>query len=114
MQRKLQFSAKKFDNVRFCVRPLCELQLFAALDANDIRHNPHMELWYRHGHLTSLRVSKGRITASKSENHYKSGNVESFSYANREISVLSTPVAGSVTSHTLLLTEQLHNKRSNS
>ena len=27
---------KKFDNVRFSVRPLCELQLFAALDTNDI------------------------------------------------------------------------------
>ena len=35
---------KKFDNVRFCVRPLCELQLFAALDANDIRHHPHLNL----------------------------------------------------------------------
>ena len=34
---------KKFDNFRFYVRPLCELQLFAALDAYDIRH--HTRTW---------------------------------------------------------------------
>ena len=39
MQRKVNIFVKKFDNFRFYVRPLCELQLFAALDAYDIRHN---------------------------------------------------------------------------
>jgi hypothetical protein len=38
MQRKLKIFVKKFDNFRFCVRPLCELQLLAALDANDIAY----------------------------------------------------------------------------
>ena len=52
-QRKLQFIAKKFDKVRFCVRPLCELQLCAALDANDICNNPYLELWYRHDNLSA-------------------------------------------------------------
>ena len=36
MQRKLNIFVKKFENVRFCVRPLCELQLLAALDPNYI------------------------------------------------------------------------------
>ena len=31
--------AKKFDSIRFCVRPLCDLQPLAALNANDIRHH---------------------------------------------------------------------------
>ena len=39
MQRKQLFIMKKFDNFRFCLKPLCELKLFAALDANDIRHH---------------------------------------------------------------------------
>ena len=39
MQKKLKMFMKKFDNFRFYVRPLCELQLFAALDAYDIRHH---------------------------------------------------------------------------
>ena len=43
MQRKLKMFLKKFDNFRFYVRPLCELQLFAALDAYDIRH--HTRTW---------------------------------------------------------------------
>ncbi|CAL8277000.1 unnamed protein product [Boreogadus saida] len=43
MQRKLKNFVKKFDNFRFYVRPLCELQLFAALDAYDIRH--HTRTW---------------------------------------------------------------------
>ena len=51
--KKTKKFAKKFDNVRFCVRPLCELQLFTALDANDVRHHPHLELRYRHGDLSA-------------------------------------------------------------
>jgi hypothetical protein len=49
------------------VRPLCELQLFDALDANYISHHPHLELRYRHGDLSapSPLFSKGRINASK-------------------------------------------------
>ena len=43
MQRKLKIFVKKFDNFRFYVRPLCELQLFAALDTYDIRH--HTRAW---------------------------------------------------------------------
>ena len=43
MQRKLNIFVEEFDIVRFCVRPLCELQLFAALDAYDIRH--HTRTW---------------------------------------------------------------------
>ena len=124
MQRKLKNVVKKFDKVRFCVRPLCELQLFAALDANDIRHHPHLELRYRHGDLSAPLhrfFSKGRIKASK----------EVKTIINRgmwRVSVMPMgrlSVAGSVTSHTrhvvfLIvfslqpLTEQLHNKRSNS
>ena len=42
--REQNILAKKFDIVRFCVRPLCELQRVAALDAKDIRHHPHLEL----------------------------------------------------------------------
>ena len=62
----------------------------------------------------------------RGENHYTLRHVESFSYADGEIVglVQSTPVAGSVTSHSRRvvflivfslqrLTEQLHNKRSN-
>ena len=57
------------DGLWFCVRPLCELQLFTALDANDTRHHPHWELWYSHGDLSTplhfTFFSKGRITALK-------------------------------------------------
>ena len=35
MKRKGKKIEKKFDNVRFCVRPLCVLQPLAALDANE-------------------------------------------------------------------------------
>ena len=35
----------------FFFRPLCHD--FAALDANDIRHRPHLELRYRHGDLSA-------------------------------------------------------------
>ena len=120
--------ATKFENVRFCVRPHCELQLFAALDANDIRHHPHLELRYRHGDLcsTSPLFSKGRIKASKEVKTIISLGMWRVSVMPvGRSSVLSTPVAGSVTSHTrhvvfLIvfslqpLTEQLHNKRANS
>ena len=36
MQRKEKKFAKRFDNVRFCVRLLCERQPLAALDSNYI------------------------------------------------------------------------------
>ena len=39
----------------FCVRPLCDTQLLAALGANDIRRQPHLELWCSHGDLPALR-----------------------------------------------------------
>ena len=88
MQRELKIFVKKFNNVRFCVRPLFELQLFAALDANDIRHHPH----FNSG--TDMAISLLHFTAffqwedksiERGENHYKSGHVESFSYADGEI-----------------------------
>ena len=64
MQRKLKKIEKKFDNVRFCVRTLCEQQPLAALDANGIRHH-HSG---RHGDLSAPLhrfFSRGRIKASK-------------------------------------------------
>ena len=72
------------------VRSLCELQLVASLVENGIRPHPHFELRYRHGDLcsTSPLFSKGRIKASRGENHSKSGYGESFSYADGEIVVL--------------------------
>ena len=86
MQRKLNIFVKKFENVRF---------FFQGEDKS---------------------IGRG-------ENHYKSGHVESFSYADGEI--VGLVHAASVTAHTrhvvfLIvfslqpLTEQLHNKRSNS
>ena len=53
VQRKLQFIRKKFDNVRFCERPLCELQTFTALNAIDICNNLYLELWHRNGNLSA-------------------------------------------------------------
>ena len=67
------------------MRPLCELQPLAALDANDIRH---------HHSGTDMAISLLHFTAffqgednsiERGENHYKSGHVESFSYADGEI-----------------------------
>ena len=86
MQRKLQFIATKFDNVRFCVRPLCGLRLSAALDVDDIRHLPHWELWYRPGGLSAPPplLSKGRMTASKEVNTMIRGVWRVF-YADGEI-----------------------------
>ena len=75
---------------------------------------------------TSLPFSKGRITASKVLKTIISRGMCRFSVMQIErLSVLSTPVAGSMTSHTRRavflivfslqpITEQLHNKRSNS
>ena len=63
------------------MRPLSEVQLFAALDANDIRH---------HDSGTDMAISLIHFTAfsqgedksiERGENHYKSGHVESYSYA---------------------------------
>ena len=65
----------KFDIVRFCVRPLCELQPLAALDANNIRH---------HHSCTVMSISLLHFTAlfhgednsiKRGENHYKSGHM---------------------------------------
>ena len=75
MPRKQKIIAKKFDKVRFCVRPHCELQPLAALDVNDIRH---------HHSGTDLAISLLHFTAffqrednsiERGENHYKSGHV---------------------------------------
>ena len=113
-------SQKKFDNVRFCVRPLCELQLFAALDGNDKYHHPHLELWYRHGdRSTSPRFSKGRITASKEVKSIISRGMWRASVIPMgRLSVLSTcshiHVVFLIVFSLQPLTELLHNKRSNS
>ena len=80
MQRKLKKIVKKFDNFRFYVRPLCELQLFAALDAHDIRH--HTRTWNSAQRWRPLCEDK---SIERGENHYKSGHVESFIYADGEI-----------------------------
>ena len=75
MQRKQNKFAKKFDNVRFCVRPFCELQPLAALDANDIRHNhsgTDMPISLLHFN-TLFRGEDNSI--ERGENHYKSGHV---------------------------------------
>ena len=82
---------KKFDNVRFCVRPLCELQLFAALDANDIRYYVTSRTW---NSGTDMAISLLHFTAffqgedksiERGENLYNWGHVESFRYADGEI-----------------------------
>ena len=75
MQRKRKMFVKNFDNFRFYVRPLCELQLFAALDAYGIRH--HTRTWNSAQRWRPLCEDK---SIERGENHYKSGHVESFSY----------------------------------
>ena len=114
MERKLKIFGKKFDNVRFCVRPLCEQRE---------RHHPHLELMsISLLHCTAFFQGEDK-SIERGYNHYKSGHVESFSYADGEM-VLSKPVAGSVTSHTRRvvfhivfslkpLTELFHNKGQN-
>ena len=66
------------------MRPLCELQLFAALDLNDIRHHPHLELGIDMAisllHFTDFFQVEDK-SIERGENYYKSGHVESFSYA---------------------------------
>ena len=100
MQRKLNIFVKKFDNVRFFLRPLCELQPLAALDANDIRHhtrtwNSGTDMAISLPHFTAF--SKGRIKASKEVKTIISRGMCRFSVMPmRRLSVLSTPVAGSV------------------
>ena len=70
--------------VRFCGRALCGLQLYAALDACDIRHHSHTDPTW------NMTVSGVHFIAffqgedkrlERGENHYKSGQRESCSYA---------------------------------
>ena len=124
-ERKLKMFVKKFDNFRFYVRPLCELQLFAAL-GYDIRH--HTRPWNSAQRWRSLCPTSPLFqgedkSIERGENHYKSGHVESFSYADGEI-VHASRRERDVTYETCSLshyffslqplTEQLPNKRSNS
>ena len=85
MQRKQNNFAKNLNNVIFCVRPLLELEPLAALDANDIRHHhsgTDMAIFLLH--LTTFFQGEDN-SIERGENHYKSGHVESFSYADGEI-----------------------------
>ena len=97
----INFHAKKTKSFRekvCCVQPLCELQLFAALDANDTRHHPHLELRSISLFSTSQLFSKGRIKASKEGKTIISRGMWRISDMQiGRLSVLSTPVAGSVT-----------------
>ena len=71
MQRKRR--EEKFENVRFCVRPLCELQLIAAFDANDIRHHPHLEIMsISLLHFTAFFQGECK-SIERGEKYYKSG-----------------------------------------
>ena len=78
--------AKKFDKVRFCVKPLGEQQPFTALDANDIRHHPHLEQTGAISllHFTAFFQGEDK-TLERGEHHYKSGHVEGFSHADGEM-----------------------------
>ena len=83
MQRKRKMFVKKFDNCRFYVRPLCELQLFAALDANDIyvttrTWNSGTDMAISLLHFTTFFQGEDK-SIERGENHYESGHVESFS-----------------------------------
>ena len=69
-QENLTFTRRSLILFRFCVRPLCELQLVAALDAKDIRHHPHLEL--RTG--TDMAFFQGQERSiERGENHFRSG-----------------------------------------
>ena len=48
MQRKLNIFLKKFDNVRFCVRPLCEAATALRCSANDVRQHHCMAISLLH------------------------------------------------------------------
>ena len=82
------FHAKKTKSFRekvCCVQPLCELQLFAALDANDIRHHPNLELMsISLLHFTAFFQGEDK-SIERGENLYNWGHVESFRYADGEI-----------------------------
>ena len=84
MQRKQNNFAKKFDNVRFCVRPLCELQPLAALDTNIRHHHSGTDMAISLLHFTAFFQGDDNCI-ERGENHYKSGHVESISYADGEI-----------------------------
>ena len=88
MQIKLNIFVKKFDNVRFCVRPLCE-QLFNALDANDIyvttrTWNSGTDMAISLLHFSAFFQGEDK-SIERGEKHFKSGHVESFSYADGKI-----------------------------
>ena len=70
MQRQQKQFGKKFDDVRFCVRPLRGLQLSAAPDANYIRHHhsgTDMGISLLH-FTTFFQGEDNRI--ERGENHY--------------------------------------------
>ena len=89
MQRKLNIFVKKFDNFRFYVRPLCELQLFAALEGIwYTSQHPHLELGTEMAIsllLSPLYFHGEEKSIERGENHYKSGHVQSFIYADGKI-----------------------------
>ena len=82
MLRKLQFIAKKFDNVRFCVRLLCYYSTLLL----DIRHQPHFgtDMAVSLLHFTSI-FSNGRITALKEVKNIIIWGMWRVCYAVREI-----------------------------
>ena len=81
MQRKQKEIAKKFDNVGFCVRPLCELQLLYKY----IRpHHSGTDMAISLLHFTSFFQGEDK-SIERGENHYKSGHVQSFSYVDGKI-----------------------------
>ena len=125
MQRKQKKCAKKFDNVRFCVRTLCELQPLAAFEARYT--SPPPPLWYRHDDLSAPLCrffQGGNNSIEREETIISRGMLRVSVMPMGRLSVLSTPVAGSMTSHTrrvVFLVDlslqpftELHNKRSNS
>ena len=64
---------------------LCELQLFAALNANDILHqHSGTDMAISLLHFTAFFQGEDN-SIERGKNHYKSGHVESFSYADEEI-----------------------------
>ena len=75
MQRKQNKFMKKFDNVMFCKRLLCEQQPLAALDANDIHHNhSDTDMVISLLHLTFFYQGEDN-SIERGVNHYKSGHV---------------------------------------
>ena len=111
MQRKLQYITKNFDNVRFCVRLLCELHpsllQMQMIYVTTHAWNSDTDMAISLLHFTSL-FSKGRITASKEVKTVITRGMWRVSVMPLgRLSVLSRPVAGRVISHTCSLSHWL-------